>query len=119
MEERTISRAIGEINEFKDLWVAGNEIRISIRVGEEAFAILRQSNGRAWLVESVTRRSMQQGCEDQDLVVVRVRTRCEDGFMIFSDHLESEPNQSPEPTTAAVTIRAAARLAPAAVVAHL
>jgi len=37
MEERTISRAVGEINEFKDLWVAGNEIRISIRVGEEAF----------------------------------------------------------------------------------
>jgi hypothetical protein len=91
----------------------------SARVGGEALAILRQSNGRAWLAESVTRRSMQQGCEDQDLVVVRVRTRCEDGFMIFSDHLESEPNQSPEPTTAAVTIRAAARLAPAAVVAHL
>jgi hypothetical protein len=32
---------------------------------------------------------------------------------------EEEPNQPPEPTTAAVTIRAGARLAPAAVVAHL
>jgi len=45
------------------------------RVGEEALAVLRQSNGRAWLVESVTRRSRRQACEDQDLVVVSVRTR--------------------------------------------
>ena len=89
------------------------------RVGEEALAILRRSNGRAWLIESVTRRSRQQGCEHQDLVVASVRTRCENGFKMFDGHLESEPNQSPEPTTTAVTIRAAARIAPAAVVAHL
>jgi hypothetical protein len=33
--------------------------------------------------------------------------------------MKKEPNQALEPTTTAVTIRAAARLAPAAVVAHL
>jgi hypothetical protein len=33
--------------------------------------------------------------------------------------MKKRPNQSLEPTTAAVTIRAAARLAPAAVVVHL
>ena len=97
----------------------GKRFVFATRVGEEALAILRQPNGRAWLIESVTLRSKQQGCEYQDLVVASVRTRCENGFMIFSDHLDSEPNQSPEPTTTAVTIRAAARLAPAAVVAHL
>ena len=32
---------------------------------------------------------------------------------------DKKPNQAPEPTTTAVTIRADARLAPAAVVAHL
>jgi len=91
----------------------------SARVCKEALAILRQSNGRAWLVESVTRRSRQQGCEHRDLVVASVRTRFENRFAMRADHLDSEPNQSPEPTTTAVTIRAAARLAPAAVVAHL
>jgi len=91
----------------------------SARVCKEALAILRQSNGRAWLVVSVTRRSKQQSCEHQDLVVASVRTRCENGFEKLSDRPMPEPNQSPEPTTTAVTIRAAARLAPAAVVAHL
>jgi len=91
----------------------------SARVGEEALAILWQSNGRAWLVESVTRRSMQQGCEHQDLVVVSVRTRNENGFKMFNDHPESEPNQSPEPTTTAGTICAEPQIVPAAVVAHL
>ncbi len=33
--------------------------------------------------------------------------------------MKKKPNQSLEPTTASVTIRAYARLAPAAVVAHL
>ena len=33
--------------------------------------------------------------------------------------MNPEPNQALEPTTTAVTIRAGARLAPAAVVAHL
>jgi len=97
----------------------GERFVFSARVCEDALAILRQSNGRAWLVESVTQRSKQQGCEDQDLVVMSVRTRCENGFVIFSDHLESEPNQSPEPTTTAVTIPAAQEVVPAAVVAHL
>jgi len=91
----------------------------SARVGEEALAILRQSNGRAWLVESVTRRSRQQGCEHQDLVVASIRTRDDNGFKMFADHLESEPNQSSEPTTTAVTICAEPQIAPAAVVAHL
>jgi len=97
----------------------GKWFGFSARVGEEALAILRQSNGRAWLFESVTRRSRQQGCEHRDLVVASVHTRSENGFMIFSDHPESEPNQSSEPTTTAVTICAAAQIAPAAVVAHL
>jgi len=97
----------------------GKWFGFSARVGGEALVILRQSNGRAWLVESVTRRSRQQGCEHQDLVVASVRTRNENGFSMFADRLLPEPNQSPEPTTTAVTIRAAARLAPAAVVAHL
>jgi len=97
----------------------GKWFGFSARVREEALAILRQSNGRAWLVESVTRRSRQQGCEHRDLVVASVRTRCENGFVIFADRSMPEPNQSSEPTTTAVTIRAAARLAPAAVVAHL
>ena len=88
-------------------------------VGEKALAILRQSTGRAWLVESVTRRSRQQGCEHQDLVVASVRTRCESGFSIFADRLMPEPNQSPEPTSTAVTIPAAQEVVPAALVAHL
>jgi len=91
----------------------------SARVGEDALAILQQSNGRAWLVESVTRRSMQQGCEQRDLVVVSVRTRNENGFSIFADHSMPEPNQSPEPTSTAVTIPAAQEIVPAALVAHL
>jgi len=89
------------------------------RVGEEALAILRQSNGRAWLVESVTRRSRQQDCEYSDLVVMSVRTRCESGFAIFADRSMPEPNQSPEPTSTAVTIPAAQEVVPAALVAHL
>jgi len=97
----------------------GKRFVFSARVCEDALAILRQSNGRAWLIESVTRRSKQQGCEHQDLVVASVRTRNEIGFSIFADHSMPEPNQPPEPTTTAVTIRAAAQIAPAAVVAHL
>jgi len=97
----------------------GKRFVFAARVGEDALAVLRQSNGRAWLVESVTRRSRQQGCEHQDLVVASVRTRNENGFSIFADRSMPEPNQSPEPTTTSVTIRAAARLAPAAVAAHL
>ena len=89
------------------------------RIGEEVLAILWQSNGRARLVESVTRRSIRQGFEHQDLVVGSVRTRCESGFTIFADRSMPEPNQSPEPTTTAVTIPAAQEIAPAAVVAHL
>src|SRR5690348_11319961 len=95
----------------------GERFVFSARVCEDALAILRQSNGRAWLFESVTRRSMQQGCEYSDLVVVSVRTRCENGFVIFADRSMPEPNQSPEPTTTAVTIPAAQEIVPAAVVA--
>jgi len=97
----------------------GKRFVFATRVGEEALAILRQSNGRAWLVESVTRRSKQQGCEHQDLVVASVRTRNENGFSIFADHSMPEPNQSPEPTSTAVTIPAAQEIVPAALVAHL
>src|SRR6185503_4295572 len=75
---------LGDINGFSDtrsVSVKGRKegkwFGFSARVGEKALAILRQSNGRAWLVESVTRRSWQQGCEPQDLVVASVRTRCE------------------------------------------
>ena len=97
----------------------GKRFVFATRVGEEALAILRQPNGRAWLIESVTLRSKQQGCEYQDLVVASVRTRCENRFAMLADHLDSEPNQSPEPTTTAVTIPAAQEVVPAAVVAHL
>ena len=97
----------------------GERFVFSARVCEEALATLRQSNGRAWLVESVTQRSTPQAYEHQNLVVASARTRCENGFEKLSDRPMPEPNQSPEPTTTAVTIRAAARLAPAAVVAHL
>ena len=97
----------------------GERFVFSARVCEEALAILRQPNGRAWLIESVTLRSKQQGCEYQDLVVASVRTRCENRFAMLADHLDSEPNQSPEPTTTAVTICAEPQIAPAAVVAHL
>jgi len=89
------------------------------QVGEEALAILRESNGRAWLVESVTRRSRRQGCEHQDLVVVSVRTRDDNGFKMFADHLDSEPNQSPEPTPTSGTSAAEQPRVPDAVVAHL
>jgi len=97
----------------------GKRFVFATRVGEEALAILRQSNGRAWLIESVTRRSRQQGCEHRDLVVVSVRTRCENGFAIFADRSMPEPNQPPEPTSTAVTIPAAQEVVPAALVAHL
>jgi len=97
----------------------GERFVFSARVGEDALAVLRRSNGRAWLIESVTRRSKQQGCEHRDLVVASVRTRNEDGFSIFADRSMPEPNQSPEPTTTAVTIPAAQEVVPAAVVAHL
>jgi len=118
-----VGQNINGFSEMRNVSVKSRKERkcfcFSARVGEDALAILRQSNGRAWLIESVTRRSRQQGCEHQDLVVVSERTRCEDRFMIFADRPMPEPNQSPEPTTTAVTIRAAARLVPAAVVAHL
>jgi len=38
---------------------------------------------------------------------------------MLADHLDSEPNQSPEPTSTAVTIPAAQEVVPAALVAHL
>jgi len=107
-------RSVCVISRKKGKWFG-----FSARVGEEALAVLRQSNGRAWLVEGVTRRSRQPGCEHRDLVVVSVRTRDDKGFEMFDDHLDSEPNQPPEPTTTAVTIPAAQELVPAAVVAHL
>jgi len=62
---------------------------------------------------------MQQAYEHQNLVVASARTRCENGFEKLSDRPMPEPNQSPEPTSAAVTIPAAQEIVPAALVAHL
>src|ERR1043166_5199012 len=82
-------------------------------------AVSRQPNGRAGCSNALPEVRKVKIAISRIWWFTSLRTRCEKSVAMFEDHLKSEPNQSPEPTTTAVTIPAAQEVVPAAVVAHL
>ena len=81
--------------------------------------VSRQPNGRAGCSNALPEVRKVKMAISRIWLFKSLRTRCEKRIVMFEDHLNSEPNQSPEPTTTAVTIPAAQEVVPAAVVAHL
>ena len=79
--------------------------------------VLQSAHGRAGRFESSTRRSPR--LRQDSAVLFRLERTHALRPEFLGTRISQVPNQSPEPTTTAVTIPAAQELVPAAVVAHL